>query len=53
MLSGFYNINIIHKKMVDSIITEVGFIALGGLVAAIPIMIIGMVLRSGEDGNNV
>ena len=39
--------------MVDSIITEVGFIALGGLVAAIPIMIIGLVLRSVGDGNNV
>ena len=37
--------------MVDNIITEVGFIALGGLVAAIPIMIIGMVLRGVDDGN--
>ena len=43
---------IIHKKMVDNIITEVGFIALGGLVAAIPIMIIGVFLRGDENGDS-
>ena len=37
--------------MVDNIITEVGFIALGGLVAAVPIMIIGVILRGGDNGN--
>ncbi len=30
--------------MVDNIITEVGFILLGGLVAAIPIYIVGLIL---------
>ena len=34
----------------DSIITTVGFVALGGLVAAIPIFIIGTILRGNENG---
>ena len=38
--------------MVDSIITEVGFILLGGAVAAVPLYIIGMVLKSGEERND-
>tara|TARA_R100000008_G_scaffold85814_1_gene76743 strand:- start:132 stop:233 length:102 start_codon:yes stop_codon:yes gene_type:complete len=32
----------------DNIITEVGFVLLGGVVAAIPIYIVGLILRSGE-----
>tara|TARA_B100000287_G_scaffold321547_1_gene305472 strand:- start:697 stop:804 length:108 start_codon:yes stop_codon:yes gene_type:complete len=35
--------------MVDSIITEVGFILLGGVVALIPVYILGLVLKNGED----
>ena len=35
--------------MMDNIITEVGFILLGGIVAAIPIYIVGLVLRNGEE----
>ena len=38
--------------MIDSMITEIGFILLGGLVAAIPIMIIGVFLRGDENGNS-
>ncbi len=34
--------------MMDSIITEVGFILLGGLVAAIPIFIMGSILSKDE-----
>ena len=34
--------------MMDNIITEVGFILLGGLVAAIPIYIMGLVLNNEE-----
>ena len=34
----------------DSLITTVGFVALGGLIAAIPIFIIGTVLKGNEDG---
>ena len=37
----------------DNLITTVGFVALGGLLAAVPIFIIGIVLRSGENGNIV
>ena len=37
--------------MIDSIITEVGFIAFGGLLAAIPIFIIGAILRTGEQND--
>ena len=32
--------------MMDNIITEVGFVLLGGLVAAIPIYIMGLVLKN-------
>ena len=35
--------------MIDNIITEVGFILLGGLVAAIPIYIMGLVLKNEKD----
>ena len=35
--------------MVDNIITEVGFILLGGAVALIPVYILGLVLKNGED----
>ena len=34
--------------MIDNIITEVGFILLGGAVAAIPIYILGLVLKNNE-----
>ena len=36
--------------MIDSIITEVGFILLGGLVAFVPVYILGIVLRGDENG---
>lgn len=39
----------VGEKMMDNIITEVGFILLGGIVAAIPIYIVGLVLRNGEE----
>ena len=39
-----------RKEMVDNIITEVGFILLGGAVAFIPIYILGAVLKGGEEG---
>ena len=35
--------------MLDNIITEVGFILLGGVVAVIPIYILSLVLRSAEN----
>jgi len=35
--------------MVDNIITEAGFILLGGAVAFIPIYILGLILKNGED----
>ena len=35
--------------MMDNIITEVGFVLLGGLVAAIPIYIMGLVLSNEKD----
>ena len=35
--------------MIDNIITEVGFILLGGAVAAVPIYILGVVLRNGGE----
>ena len=38
-----------RKEMVDNIITEVGFILLGGAVALIPVYILGLVLKNGED----
>ena len=37
-----------RKEMVDNIITEVGFILLGGAVALIPIYILGLVLKGEE-----
>ncbi len=39
----------VGEKMMDNIITEVGFILLGGIVAAVPIYIVGLVLRNGEE----
>mgnify|MGYP004192631759 CR=1 FL=1 len=36
-------------KMIDTIITEVGFILLGGAVAFIPIYLLGLVLREKEN----
>ena len=39
----------VGEKMIDNIITEVGFILLGGIVAAVPIYIVGLVLRNGEE----
>ena len=35
--------------MIDNIITEVGFIVLGGLVALVPVYILGTVLRGDEN----
>ncbi len=34
--------------MIDNIITEVGFILLGGAAAAVPILILGLVLKNDE-----
>ena len=39
----------VGEKMIDNIITEVGFILLGGAVALIPIYILGFILKNGED----
>ena len=39
----------VGKEMIDNLITEVGFLLLGGLVAFIPIYILGLVLRNGEE----
>ena len=38
-----------RREMVDNIITEVGFILLGGAVAFIPIYILGLVLKGEES----
>tara|TARA_Y100000361_G_C10907090_1_gene212027 strand:- start:385 stop:528 length:144 start_codon:yes stop_codon:yes gene_type:complete len=37
-----------RKEMVDNIITEIGFILLGGVVALIPVYILGLVLKGEE-----
>ena len=37
-----------RKEMVDNIITEMGFILLGGAGAFIPIYILGLVLKGEE-----
>ncbi len=37
--------------MIDNIITEVGFILLGGAVAAVPLYVIGLFLRNQNDDN--
>ena len=37
-----------RKEMGDNIITEMGFILLGGAVAFIPIYILGLVLKGEE-----
>ena len=37
-----------RKEMVDNIITEMGFILLGGAVALIPVYILGLVLKGEE-----
>ena len=38
-----------RREMVDNIITEVGFILLGGAVAFIPIYILGLLLKGEES----
>ena len=38
----------VGEKMIDNIITEVGFMLLGGAVAFIPIYILGLVLKGEE-----
>jgi hypothetical protein len=38
----------VGKEMMDNIITEVGFILLGGAVAFIPVYILGLVLKGEE-----
>ena len=38
--------------MLDNIITEVGFILLGGVVALIPVYIMGLILRERIRGAN-
>ena len=35
----------VGEKMIDNIITEVGFILLGGVVAFIPVYIMGLILK--------
>ena len=40
---------VVGKEMIDNIITEVGFILLGGAVAFIPIYILGLILKNGEE----
>ena len=39
----------VGEKMIDNIITEVGFILLGGEFDFLPIYILGLVLRNGGD----
>jgi len=34
--------------LMENVITEVGFVLLGGMVAAVPIYILGLILRSGD-----
>jgi hypothetical protein len=38
-----------NKMMIDNIITEVGFILLGGIVALVPVYILGTVLKGDEN----
>ena len=42
------NDDMVGKEMMDNIITEVGFILLGGAVAFIPVYILGLVLKGEE-----
>ena len=35
--------------MIDNIITEAGFVLLGGAIAFIPIYILGLILKNGEE----
>ncbi len=37
------------KEMVENIITEAGFILIGGAVAFIPIYILGLILKNGGE----
>ena len=39
---------VVRKEMIDNIITEVGFILLGGAVAVVPLYIISLILSKGE-----
>ena len=34
--------------LMENVITEVGFVLLGGMVAAVPIYILSLILRSGD-----
>ena len=38
--------------MINNIITEVGFILIGGAFAAIPLFIIGQILKNGVQNDN-
>ena len=40
---------IMMEMMIDSVITEIGFIMLGGLVAVIPVYLISLMVRGSED----
>ncbi len=37
--------------MIDNIITEVGFVLLGGIAALIPVYILGTVLKNGVEND--
>tara|TARA_R100000152_G_C6660861_1_gene99779 strand:+ start:375 stop:491 length:117 start_codon:yes stop_codon:yes gene_type:complete len=37
--------------MIDNIVTEIGFVLLGGAVAAVPLYILGLFLRNENDNN--
>ena len=39
----------VGKEMIDNIITEVGYILLGGIFAFIPIYLLGLFLRNAEE----
>ena len=39
----------VGKEMIDNIITEIGYILLGGIFAFIPIYLLGLFLRNGEE----
>ena len=40
---------LVAKEMMDNIITEVGYILLGGIFAFIPKYLLGLFLRNGEE----
>ena len=39
------------KKMTDTFITTVGFIALGGIIAIVPVFLLGTVLKNGVEND--